>query len=629
MCKLLLTFAFLFVFFSCVSAQNSGANDPDSLPKPAKSTLRARVYYEDTGRPVKRMSVMLISKARSREATGVTDANGNLEIKNLQAGKYYALVNAPGVVTPLAYVDFRRPREESFEDQMLGFPAIEINGISDITAQIPARRGAAIGGRVTYSDGDAAIGIKIEILRKVGDEYLQTVPNFPAIESMVRGDAGIFQTDDRGMYRFSGLPAGEYLVKVTENVQHTSEPRQNYYGSDSHLHGDGSLLSVFFENAFLKDNAQTLKVEFGQELTEINITIPDRDLHSIEGKIIAAKDKLPIRNAKLYIKRDGDTEITSGPFSNQPQSVHSDINGVWKFSELPKGTYKIYTEAEDSDFDEVARAYGRDPSASHNAANVASYNTGRKGEKPSPPKFAKTVKEFTVEDTDLSGQLVELEFGGTLTGTVSIEDSKDDPGSVFIVAYNEKSDSASSTSVSFYDYTANGRVIVKSREFRLEAISSGENSIQITASDQDYYVKSAESNQLDLLKGPIEIKSGETLANIKVVLSNDTGTLKGTVFDDEKQPVAGYELWLVPTDPTKQKTSNFYRTVKTNEKGEFEIKLPPLEYAALSVPSKKDAKNRKDYYAWLSNAVKSVQAFMIGAGKITRASIKGARTTSQ
>ena len=93
------------------AANTSASVAPQPTPVPAKTTLKARVYYEDTGRPVRRMSVMLLPQTGGGDFSGVTDALGNLEIRNVKAGKYYPLVNAPGVVTPLAYIDMRSPRE--------------------------------------------------------------------------------------------------------------------------------------------------------------------------------------------------------------------------------------------------------------------------------------------------------------------------------------------------------------------------------------------------------------------------------------------------------------------------------------------------------------------------------------
>ena len=184
-------------------------------PEPPKSTIRGRVFYEDTGRAVKRTSIMLMGKGGGRELSGLTDNNGVFEIKDVVAGTYYAFVNAPGVVSPLAYADISK-QKEGMDEAVEGFPPIIVNGISDLDVQIPARRGGAISGRIMYADGDAAVGVKVEILRKVKEKFITVIPNFSSIISMMMGGGGGgFQTDDRGVYRFAGLPNGEYIVKVT------------------------------------------------------------------------------------------------------------------------------------------------------------------------------------------------------------------------------------------------------------------------------------------------------------------------------------------------------------------------------------------------------------------------------
>ena len=102
---------------------------PIPLP-PANSTVRGRVFYEDTGRPVKRSSIMLMSEkgegGPSSEPTALTDNNGYFQMKNVRAGTYYAMVNAPGVVSPLAYFDFsigrgRDGEKETMQKAFVGF----------------------------------------------------------------------------------------------------------------------------------------------------------------------------------------------------------------------------------------------------------------------------------------------------------------------------------------------------------------------------------------------------------------------------------------------------------------------------------------------------------------------------
>jgi Carboxypeptidase regulatory-like domain len=77
---------------------------PMPTPIPQLSVIKGRVYYEDTGRPVKRTTVMFADGANGPgEVTGLTDGDGNFSVKNVRAGTYYAIVNAPGVVTPISY----------------------------------------------------------------------------------------------------------------------------------------------------------------------------------------------------------------------------------------------------------------------------------------------------------------------------------------------------------------------------------------------------------------------------------------------------------------------------------------------------------------------------------------------
>ncbi|MDQ2746773.1 MAG: carboxypeptidase-like regulatory domain-containing protein, partial [Acidobacteriota bacterium] len=280
-------------------------------PTPLKATVRGRVFYEDTGRPVRRTSITLMGKSGGgRDWTGLTDNNGNFQIKDVVAGTYYAFVNAPGIISPLAYADLSRSKNEGIEEAVENFAPIIVSGIGDLDVQIPARRGGAISGRVTYADGDPAIGVKVEILRKVKEKFVPVVANFSAIFSMMMGSSGGFQTDDRGVYRFSGLPNGDYIVKVSENVSHGDNRSRGYGGLDESLFGGSSLLTMFYPDVLTTEKAQTVSVAAGQEMSEINIFIPNRDLFSVEGKIINSKDRSPIKNATISLKKTGENTIS-------------------------------------------------------------------------------------------------------------------------------------------------------------------------------------------------------------------------------------------------------------------------------------------------------------------------------
>lgn len=565
----------------------------------------------------------------------MTDAQGNLVIKNLRAGKYYAIVNAPGAVSPLAYIDFRRTRSETFDEQLAPFPPIIVNGISDVDTVIQVKIGGAISGRISYADGGPAIGVRVEVLRKVEDEYLPTLPNFSVLSQASLGGAGTFKTDDRGQYRFAGLPPGEYVVKVSEEMVHSANPdRLGRMGFDDMIFGSASLVSVFFNDALDLENAQKLKVEFGQEYSETNIVIPERPLHALEGKLVSAKDKLPIRGARISVTLVGDTpNVEENSRSDRQAHVsYTDEKGNWKFVELPKGKYKVVAQPLDSNFDEAAKAYGADRAVANyaNAAmNVYRGNSAMNGvrgpEKPPPPKFARKSAEFVIEEKDLIGQVIELSFGATIKGTVTIEDDEGLSDSLLLTASDEEGDATSSSTIYpyEYDYETGQRKTAKAKEFTIDAISSGKTYFTVSTGTKGLYVKSAMAGSTDLLKGPVDLKDGEVLSNVKVVLASDSGELAGTIVDGDDRPVPGFDLMLVPTDPAKYRNASLYRSARSDVSGEFKIKLPPFEYAAVVLPKSFTKERRSNVHNWLAEAVKKAQLFKIEPGKTTKARIIG------
>ena len=61
---------------SLAKSANVAGNNSSPAP-PSNSVLRARVFYADTGRPIKRTSVMLMTNNRSgREGSGVDGWSG-------------------------------------------------------------------------------------------------------------------------------------------------------------------------------------------------------------------------------------------------------------------------------------------------------------------------------------------------------------------------------------------------------------------------------------------------------------------------------------------------------------------------------------------------------------------------
>ena len=256
--------------------------------------------------------------------------------------------------------------------------------------------------------------------------------------------------------------------------------------------------------------------------------------------------------------------------------------------------------------------------------NAAVYNgTYARSSKLPAKKFAKKIQEVTIEDKDVSDLVVELGFGATISGTVTIEgDSKDMPNSVMLQATNENEDISSTDQLHNYDYDEDSGPRKLNRDFSIEGVMAGRTYLTAHLDEAHVYLKSATANGVDLLKDGFDVKEGEVLRNVQIVLAKDVGTAKGKIIDPDKQPIAGVLISLVPTDPAKFRNSSFYRSARSDQNGEFEVKLAPLEYAIVSFPARAAEKGRQDFHKWLATAVKSAQTFKIEAGKTEKITIK-------
>lgn len=617
----------IFLFFSIPTF----GQDPETTPTPIqKSTVRGRVFYAESGRPVRRASVMLIAdtmRGGPGESGALTDNEGNFEMKDVPAGTYYPMVNAPGVVSPMAFLDFsqmERPgasEKSAFQEAFKDFEKIIVNGVSDTYVQIAAKRGGAISGRVYYDDGDVAVGVRVEVLRKVGDKYLSVIPNFSAIVGMFGG--GQYQSDDRGAFRFSGLPPGEYIVKATENVSHSDSSGRGGAFESTILGGGSSFLTVFNPDTLDPASAQPVKVEYGTEMTEVNVTIPSRYLFKLGGRVISRANKTPVK-AEITLQRVGDEKLFSifSEIGRRMQGAQTDPSGNWSFKELPKGKYKlVVTPRVDpvynpDDFDEE----------------------GRPKPKPSPaktePRYSSRVQEVIVEDRDQLDLSIELGYGATVSGIVAVENLINEmPRSVSIRAEHETPELSTRASVTNYDVSAEVAVSSTSRlprptpqtlkpnhDFKIENVASGKTKFTIRVDDGDYYVKSAMAGSTDLLTTEYDFKEGEKLENVRIVLGKGVGTIKGVILTADKEPASGVRIILVPTD-AKKRIDTFQRTVQSDTEGAFEAKVAPGEYAVIVVGAQQTTTG-EEWKTWLAEHLEDATKVSVESGKTETVNLK-------
>jgi len=185
------------------------------------------------------------------------------------------------------------------------------------------------------------------------------------------------------------------------------------------------------------------------------------------------------------------------------------------------------------------------------------------------------------------------------------------PTSVNIIAVQYDYGTDSSAVVSNAPDKENPQPQKINHDFKIENVVEGKTEFYISVSDDSYYVKSATLGGTDLLAGAIELKEGENLRNVQIVLSKGVGTLKGIVLDEAKSPIKKAEFSLVPVDALKRKNATFSRRVTADENGEFEIKAPPFEYAIIFYGKDRLAMKGDELDRWLEQAVKEARKVTI------------------
>ena len=545
--------------------------------KPLTSKLRGRVVYDDTGRPVRRARVILLEDG-SAEGTGesaLTNANGEFEIADVKAGRYFIIVEGPGLLTPYSFlnVDDTQGNELDFNAFRSRFDEVTVDGRSDAHVQVRARRGGSITGTVSYENGDPAINVTVTLLRRQKGrlrQYLGGVGESPN---------GSVPTDDRGVYRFAGLPPGEYLVSVAEQIVHGDgeSDGDGEEGVPSATNGGTPLVVTYYPAATRVAEAGAIKLDAGEEHAGVDITLVERGLYTLAGVVRDKRTGQPVADVHLGLHlKEGEAEEMPLIIDHNTQT---DDEGHWQFNELPDGLYVLTVQPQQESDPAAMEAYQRALRAAAEAKDATAFQTLR------PPipvqKFSAKQQEVTIEGHDLTSVSVELSTGGYISGTVVVEGGKEVPPYMNIYA---ETASAGTRAVYTNSTVQNGRFIIG-------GIPPGKVFFSINASDggNHFYVKSITANGITYTREPVPIEDGAVIKGARIVVSTELSKLQGRVVaqqkDKESAPASGVAVLLVSADASRWRFSDQQTLVRTNLDGTYEMTAAPGEYLAFVLPA--------------------------------------------
>ena len=386
-------------------------------------------------------------------------------------------------------------------------------------------RGGVITGRVTDADGRPAIEQPISLyMVGLGEQQQQPRRMVPSSTD---------QTDDRGMYRLFGLRPGRYKIAAG---------RGDDMNSGNFANTRASYQQVFHPDATDPVKATIIEVSEGSEAKNVDITLA-RPLQtfSVSGRVIDAEKSLPVPNIRFGFQRSAGERIE---FVNAPAA--SNALGEFVVEGLIPGKYSVFP--------------------------YPNQNTEMRTE----------ALSFDIVDQDVSNLTVRLTKGASLSGVVVI-DSEDKAAPeklsqlqlhAFVMGQNGGGMGNSARSP-----------ISPDGSFRMAGLPGGTLNMQLGGKVGPFPPKGFSISRIERdgtavpVRG-LEIKEGEQITGLRVVLSQGNGTIRGVVKVENGSLPEGARFYVRLTK-TSEHTAGM-RPPPVDARGHFLVEgLPPGLYEVL------------------------------------------------
>lgn len=492
-----------------------------------------------------RYLLKLVSSAR-------TDTYGHYQLTDVPPGNCQVAVDAPSFAEGSAEAGSRAAsRTIKLEE------GESVDGID-----LEVSPGGVITGRVTETNGRLVIDETVEIVPvEDGRDERASYTFNPELR---------FRTDDRGVYRGYGLPAGRYRVKVGSGLVGA---RLRFRRVD--------MPESYYKGATDGPKAEVVEVVAGSEATDIDIKlnrVPVRKTKgfAVTGRIVdgqtgkgLASISFSYRNEIVYSDRDRDEDDA---IERILEHATTDSKGQFRIDDLKPGKYEIEVFTQEK-----------------------------------TPWYAEPL-HFEISTFNVQGLEVKVRQAGSISGVVVLENTTDPA----IVAKL----SALKIGVGHLSYS--GAPVNRDGSFHLTGLGPRVHPLSFSwdGNREGFEIVRVERDGAELdrteqaLRG-IKVGPGENVTGVRVIVAHYTGVVRGQINIEVALPPGGYlEVSATPVNKPKTDTSwvrskrlavsmNRWRRGTIDARGRFVIeRLPPGEYEinldAYLTPWKDDGKVDED-----------------------------------
>ena len=529
-----------------------------------------RVVDATTSRAVPRATVTLVPEGRveapaaPRDAPRVlTDPAGRFVFRGLAAGRYQFTAAAPGYLDAAA--GQRRPGGVSRP-----IAIDQGQAVGDLTIRIWPE--ATIAGTVRDDTGSPVPEVWVSLLRREAGRA-----GGPAI-----GELGGARTDDRGVYRLSGIEPGTYYVAVaTRTVQAPVPGRPGIHIGDAvvqtggdgmwgtsnvlagllptSIRSDGRVVgypSTYHPSASGLTSATAIDVNAGDDRTGIDVDLRPVTMSRVSGTLVGpGGPEAGIEVALIPAFAVNQTiERTHGTISTT-----SDATGAFAFVAVPAGQYRLRAWRRPQ-----ILVIGRDPLP--------------------PDATLWSEARVVVGDAVIEDLTVTLQPGATVSGRIRFEGSAPLPNPVQL---------QTPLSVAFeppWFLAFGARMaarVTPAFEFLTQGLPPGRyfanlpNNFTNSLSARGWHFESVRHDGKDLTCTPL-VLDGRPVTDIDILFSDQRSGLSGAVLDASGRPSPDAAVVVMPADYRAWIDDGLsplatYSAIPT-QRGEYELPVRPGDY---------------------------------------------------
>jgi 5-hydroxyisourate hydrolase-like protein (transthyretin family) len=495
-------------------------------PRPdATGTARigGRVIDALSGKPIAKAQLLLVPVEGQRLTNWTrTDTDGRFVYSALQARRYALRAQAD------RYVSWEFGQMQAGATGM----QIQLRDGEDFVADMKLPRATAIEGTLLDEFGDPAPGIVLQVARKT----------YAAGRHRLMPIGGPLQravTDDRGHYRVSALPPGDYYVIGLS-------------GAYSDLNEVGGFAPTYYPGTIDTGAAVPVSLSVAADSTAAFSLVPAK-MVTISGTMVDAQGAPVTGRGTLWLVTPD--RLQRMDFHIARGSTTSD--GRFTLRNVPQGSYTM-------------QGFGPAPAGDREPGNLGAMTFG--------------WLPITTGETDITNALLRVTGGTSLRGRIVLDDSQTPPPTgqqVRVTAIPVEFDSAPVAGAPPPSETRDDLTFEVTR-------LSGVRRILASVSLPGWAVKRITVNDVDVTDVPVDLRTKD-VENVEVVLTSKVSRITGAVSDD-KGAIADYAVIVFPSDATKWiDRSRFIAMARPTQNGQFEVRaLPPEEYLIVALPAVRD-----------------------------------------